>query len=1000
MKPILLFTLLSLSSLFSNAQFVTIPDSNFVSYLQSTFPSAMNGNQMDTTDKAITTAIFLDCSSLGITNLYGVEFFDTLWSLQCADNQLTSLPNLPSLLGRLYCYNNKLTTLSNLPVWLEALFCNNNGITQLPDLPIYLRWLICDNNQLTSLPALPTTLIELRCDWNLLTSIPSLPSSIQKLICHNNQISQLPSLPNSLLELWCGSNQISQLPSLPNGLTSLQCDNNVLTSLPTLPNTISGLQCDNNLLTSLPSLPNALFEFSCSHNKLTDIPDLPSSLGIFSCRSNLITQLPLLPNSLQALYANDNRLVSLPNLPSSLYIFSCIDNPELTCLPSFSQDTFWFFEVRKNTQIKCLPRTVTVGWHGDSSAFLPICNTLSGCAISRRINGNVYRDASFNCTPDSLNNGPVLSGVKLLQYINGEIKGQTYTDKNGHYSFGGSSGDSIVVQMDPENYFLETCPLSGKISVELTDLDSQYLNQDFGVKCLGSDIGVWSIQGTFRPSRNRAVYIKAGDVRHQFNMKCTDSENVTVTTTINGDAVYVRPLTGALTPSSIDGKTLYYTISDIGSINPDSAFNILVRTNASATAGNEICIKTVIKTSVNDLNPLNDSLEYCGVVVNSYDPNDKTAYPRDKTTPDSWITYTIRFQNTGTDTAYHIAIRDTLSSYLDESTFTYLNGSVRPIISITENAVLFNYPHINLLDSFHNEPESHGWVQYKVKTIENLPHLATITNKAYIYFDLNSAVVTNTTINDYDFRSSQNITSCDSANIFGQIYYNSQIIVDTITDNNNVSSIVTTDLVINKSSSTSENITACDSIIYQGETFYTSLTLSDTFSTILGCDSIVNTNLVIQEIDVQTTLKDATITCAQEDALYQWLDCNSGYGILAKATNQSLTPIRNGDYAVEVSINGCLDTSLCVNINTLNVRENSLDKLFKIYPNPSSMELNIITELNLLGSDFRILNSLGQEVILGELTNSMSKIDLSQLPKGSYHLHINKGIYKYKLLIQ
>ena len=72
--------------------------------------------------------------------------------------------------------------------------------------------------------------------------------------------------------------------------------------------------------------------------------------------------------------------------------------------------------------------------------------------------------------------------------------------------------------------------------------------------------------------------------------------------------------------------------------------------------------------SFNDGAPMTD-IE-CVPVVNSYDPNQKLASPagfgpHHLIDPNLPIEYHIDFQNTGTDTAYTVVIRDTLSPQLD-----------------------------------------------------------------------------------------------------------------------------------------------------------------------------------------------------------------------------------------------------------------------------------------------------------------------------------------------
>ena len=66
----------------------------------------------------------------------------------------------------------------------------------------------------------------------------------------------------------------------------------------------------------------------------------------------------------------------------------------------------------------------------------------------------------------------------------------------------------------------------------------------------------------------------------------------------------------------------------------------------------------------------------------------------------------------------------------------------------------FNLSNINLPDSVNDEPNSHGYVQYKIKRKGNLPVGTQIRNTAYIYFDFNAPVVTNTTVNTLTIPSS------------------------------------------------------------------------------------------------------------------------------------------------------------------------------------------------------------------------------------------------------
>ena len=84
---------------------------------------------------------------------------------------------------------------------------------------------------------------------------------------------------------------------------------------------------------------------------------------------------------------------------------------------------------------------------------------------------------------------------------------------------------------------------------------------------------------------------------------------------------------------------------------------------------------------------------------------------------------------------------------------------------------------------------------------------------------------------------------------------------------------------------------------------------------------------------------------------------------------------------------------------TSNVGVTETKSEFIIYPNPTSKELRVKIEYNLIGSKFRILNTLGQELKQGELTSTMSNIDVSKLPKGYYVLILGEGNHSYKFLV-
>ena len=64
---------------------------------------------------------------------------------------------------------------------------------------------------------------------------------------------------------------------------------------------------------------------------------------------------------------------------------------------------------------------------------------------------------------------------------------------------------------------------------------------------------------------------------------------------------------------------------------------------------------------------------------------------------------------------------------------------------IDEHILRWEFDHINLPDSVHNEPESHGYVQFKIKPVEDLPNGRVVNNSATIIFDYYQYTTTNNT---------------------------------------------------------------------------------------------------------------------------------------------------------------------------------------------------------------------------------------------------------------
>ncbi len=109
------------------------------------------------------------------------------------------------------------------------------------------------------------------------------------------------------------------------------------------------------------------------------------------------------------------------------------------------------------------------------------------------------------------------------------------------------------------------------------------------------------------------------------------------------------------------------------------------------------------------------------------------------------LEYTIRFQNTGNFPASFVRIQDTLSKHLDLTSLEILSAS-HPYIwkLLPQNVLDVFFDNINLPDSTNDERGSHGFVKFAINAKPTLQLADQIENKAFIYFDFNTPVITNT----------------------------------------------------------------------------------------------------------------------------------------------------------------------------------------------------------------------------------------------------------------
>jgi uncharacterized repeat protein (TIGR01451 family) len=231
--------------------------------------------------------------------------------------------------------------------------------------------------------------------------------------------------------------------------------------------------------------------------------------------------------------------------------------------------------------------------------------------------------------------------------------------------------------------------------------------------------------------------------------------NVGTTVSPNTVVKFVKPstvsvLSSSVTPTSVVADTLYW---NVGSLSPyDAAYirlTLQVSPPPAVNIHDVLTFTTAIDPISGDYTPGDNADTIKGEVTGSFDPNDKqenhnSTFYIEQLQAGQPLTYTIRFQNMGTDTAFNIIVRDTLSDQLDISTLEIIGASHPYQFNLKDSKFgTFTFNNILLPDHNTNEPASHGYITYRIKPKSTLQLGDKIYNSASIYFDFNLPVQTN-----------------------------------------------------------------------------------------------------------------------------------------------------------------------------------------------------------------------------------------------------------------
>ena len=708
---LLLASLLALCSHFSSqAQLVFIPDVQMRAWLNTVIPDVVDpAGYMDTAHPSIPYVtyytMYVDWDPADLTGLEYLTGIDTL-TISFGSPPYTSvtLNALPPNLRQLRMLHYPGATLPPLPSTLANFqLYDANNLTSISNWPPELKYASLEaSSSLTTIAPFPGTMnvVHLYALTSLTDISSVLPDTITGTLNLESlfQLSQLPPFPyfeesDTLLltNLWL----IDSLPSLPDHIGLLRVRSlQQLTSLPPLPADLQHLQ--------LQILP-----------QLVPVPEFPSDLRYIELLSlPLVQEIPSLPDSLMGLAIGQLPLLEcLPTIPSMLQVMIAFDSG-VDCAPN-------------------IPPSV-------NTTNLPLCGFYNAgiCPFySPSISGHVFHDLNTNGTRDP---GEVGFGQATVQFAPGNTI--TGVMNSGFYAQALDSGTYAITPNVSNPYVLSISPTSHSASlVNINDVDS--LN-DFAVQLqpnvqdLTTDLAFLSHA---RPGFNNMVHLS-------YRNEGTITMSGTVVFHFDDDQSW-NSSTPA--PDMISGNTATWNFTDL-ELGEQRQIFISLHTDASVILGTAIDHDAVAEPVNTDQTPADNVAFLSGEVVGAFDPNDISVLPSELTSAQvaagELLTYTIRFQNTGTYLAERVIITDTLSSDLVWSSVEFIASSHPCSWYIHDGTLRVTFDQIMLPDSTSNEPDSHGFVRFSLAPDPGLLNGAQIGSTANIYFDYNPPVITNEAI--------------------------------------------------------------------------------------------------------------------------------------------------------------------------------------------------------------------------------------------------------------
>ena len=366
--------------------------------------------------------------------------------------------------------------------------------------------------------------------------------------------------------------------------------------------------------------------------------------------------------------------------------------------------------------------------------------------------GAVYYDANSNCQQDAGEMG--IPNTKIVLQP-GNIT--VYTDENGHYSVFVKPGTYGIQEFPGANWDPHCPNLGGTSAVTVTGIGNQFCGYNFGNTALCSSP---ELKVELATTANRIGFENLLVINFE-NLGASVSTGTVLDVTLDPQMI---PMESTLPWDSYTDRHLVWNLPDLVP-GAKGAIYVTFEVVSNTPIGDNLLTDATLIANESDCEPANNSFQEMAIAIGALDPNDMLVNPEGAVEREQWLVYRIRFQNVGNAPVSTVKITDELPAGLDLSTLEMGIASHPYHFQADGRELAWIFPNIGLPDSLHNEPESHGFVTFRIKLKKDLPAGETVINSAAIYFDNMPAVLTNEVVNFLDYGQTNGAYSHNSLRI-------------------------------------------------------------------------------------------------------------------------------------------------------------------------------------------------------------------------------------------